>query len=314
MRRCFARAGFASVQLVDAQSRPDPSFPTVEAPNPENPAALALTFDEARRRGADLALVHDPDADRLGVLVPSAAGWRALTGNEIGLLLADHVLSNTRGRDRLVVDTVVSSRALAELAAFHHVHHVRTLTGFKWIVRPAIEHPEWQFVFGYEEALGYSVDPYVRDKDGISAALCFAQLAAALKTTGTTIEQRLRELATRHGLFATGSFSVTGQDEHASAAAMHGLRRSLPVMIGRHRVAEVEDLRSLGADLLVLSLEPAARLCIRPSGTEPKLKVYAEIVKRTDDDGYEDAQREAAAALEALQFAFRPSLEEMMND
>jgi phosphomannomutase len=263
-------------------------------------------------------LIHDPDADRLGVLIPSGGTWRALSGNEIGLLLADHVLTHGAGRDRLVVDTVVSSSALAELAAFHDVHHVRTLTGFKWIVRPAIEHPDWRFVFGYEEALGYSVDPYVRDKDGISAALYFAHLMASLKARDSSVELQLRELAMRHGMFATRSFAVVGDDERAASVAMSQLRRGLPATIDDRRVVQVEDLLHgngmPATDLLVLRLEREARVCLRPSGTEPKLKVYLEVIRHPSDAaacGVES--RRAAGELEALRIALRPMLEAMMN-
>ena len=212
----FARTGFGQVVVVDEQRDPDATFPTVASPNPEDEDALALTREQAERTRADVALVHDPDADRLGVLVPDDAGWRALTGNEIGLLLADHVLTRTAGEDRLVVDTVVSSSALARLAAAHEVHHVRTLTGFKWIVRPAIDRPELRFVFGYEEALGYSVDAYVRDKDGISAALAFRRADLGSATArDRTVTDRLRELAVAHGLFSTDSWVLAGTDPAA---------------------------------------------------------------------------------------------------
>jgi phosphomannomutase len=314
-RACFARAGFAPPVLVDAQADPDPVFPTIGSPNPEAADALALTLEQARAVDADVALVHDPDADRLGVLVPGADGWRALTGNEIGLLLADHVLSNTEGDDRLVVDTVVSSSALAALASFHRVHHVRTLTGFKWIVRPGIEHPEWRFVFGYEEALGYSVDPYVRDKDGISAALYFAELVATSKAAGTSVDHRLRDLAVEHGLFATGSFSLVADDGRALVEVTRELRRNMPSHIGSHRVTDVDDLLpDGGTDLVVMRLDPSARVCIRPSGTEPKLKVYTEVVEQVPDtDAYDEVGRAATAHLDALRIALRPVLEAMMN-
>jgi phosphomannomutase len=164
----FAEAGFEPPYVVAEQLEPDPRFPTVDSPNPEEANAQQLARGLAAHVDADVALIHDPDADRLGVLSLVDGEWRSLNGNEIGLLLADHLLDRTESDDRLVVDTVVSSSALGALAKAHHVHHARTLTGFKWIVRPAIEHPEWRFVFGYEEALGFSVDAFVRDKDGIS--------------------------------------------------------------------------------------------------------------------------------------------------
>ncbi len=220
----FARAGVGEVVVVDAQREPDARFPTVVSPNPEDDEALRLTRDQAEKARADVALVHDPDADRLGVLVPDDAGWRALTGNEIGLLLADHVLARTTGDDRLVVDTVVSSSALAHLAAAHHVHHVRTLTGFKWIVRPAIDQPELRFVFGYEEALGYSVDAFVRDKDGISAALAFAALVADLDARnghgrGPAARARGRARLVQHRLVGPGRHHPRADRVHHEAVA-----------------------------------------------------------------------------------------------
>ena len=227
----FDRAGLAPPIVVDAQREPDGAFPTVAAPNPEDPDATLLALDEAMRHGAVVALVHDPDADRLGVLAPMGGAWRALTGNEIGLLLADHILTHSDGDDRLVVDTVVSSSALARLAAAHQVHHVRTLTGFKWIVRPAIDNPHLRFVFGYEEALGFSVDDYVRDKDGISAAVSFADLVDSLATNGQTVADRLEALAVRHGLFLTATWTLASHTPRAIDHVMDdfasGCRRAL---------------------------------------------------------------------------------------
>jgi phosphomannomutase len=278
-----------------------------------------MTRDEAERTQADVALVHDPDADRLGVLVPDDGGWRALTGNEIGLLLADHVLARTTGEDRLVVDTVVSSSALAHLAAAHEVHHVRTLTGFKWIVRPALDRPELRFVFGYEEALGYSVDAYVRDKDGIPAALAFAALTSDLDAGQRTVTDRLRELAVAHGLFSTDSWVLAGTTRDRIATAMKRLREARPTTIGSFTVDSVEDFAT-GAELpptnlLTLTLLPSARLAIRPSGTEAKLKVYAEVQSTVADDAaYEAASAVAATQLEELRAATLPLLEELMID
>ena len=181
----FGRAGFPAPNVVADQCEPDPDFPTVAFPNPEEPGALDLALARAQALGADVILANDPDADRLGVAIPEDDGdWRSLTGDEIGSLLADHVLRNTDGDDRLVATTVVSSRLLSKMAAAHGVHFAETLTGFKWIVRPALEHPEWRFVFGYEEALGYLVGDAVHDKDGIGAALAFAGLVADLKDPG----------------------------------------------------------------------------------------------------------------------------------
>jgi phosphomannomutase len=288
-QRAFAAAGFPPPHLVAAQAEPDPDFPTVAFPNPEEPGALDLGLALARDVGADVLLANDPDADRLGVAVPDGQrGWRALTGNEIGVLLADHLLRRRgQGADRLVVTTVVSSRLLSRMADALGVHYAETLTGFKWIVRPAIEHPEWSFVFGYEEALGYSVGPAVRDKDGIGAALLFAELVAGLRQQGSTVPARLEELARRFGLHATASwskrFASRAGGAAEAAAVMGGLRASAPPELAGLAVERVEDLarRVDGprSDTVIWELEGGARAVFRPSGTEPKLKVYLEVVE-----------------------------------
>lgn len=313
------RSGFEDVRAVEAQREPDAAFPTIVSPNPEDLQTLVLARDQAERANADVAFVHDPDADRLAVLVPGSSGWRALSGNEIGLLLADHVLGRTSGTDRLVVDTVVSSSALAALAEAHEVHHARTLTGFKWIVRPAIERPELRFVFGYEEALGYSVDAYVRDKDGISAAVAFAALVSELRARHCTVDDRLRELAVAHGLFTTAAWTRTGPSRDSLAIVMARLRQTLPEAVGAFAVESVEDFADGGdlppTDLLVLRLRPDSRLAIRPSGTEPKLKFYAEVIDAVPDEAVFDRVRATAVArLDALRDATEPWLEGLTID
>lgn len=314
----FDRAGFIDVTVVDEQREPDGAFPTLRSPNPEDPSALALTMRCAERSDAVVAVVQDPDADRLGVVVPTPEGWRALTGDEIGLLLGDHVLRRTKGDDRLVVDTVVSSSALARLAEAHRVHHTRTLTGFKWIVRPALAGNDRRFVFGYEEALGFSVDGYVRDKDGISSALAVAALAADQRSGGHTLTDRLRELAVAHGLFRTAAWTLRAPSQQVVADAMRSWRTSLPTSVGGLRVERVEDFAGGGdlppTDLLVLHLEGRARVAVRPSGTEPKLKMYAEVVSnvaRADD--YDREVAHADSRLDSLRDALLPLLEDVLG-
>ncbi len=181
----FRRAGLAPPAVVEAQFRPDPAFPTVAFPNPEEPGAMDLLLELAARTGADIAIANDPDADRLGAAIPTSdGGWRKLTGDELGWLLADHILDTTTGDDRLVVTTVVSSSLLADMAAHHGVHYAETYTGFKWIGRTILDHPQWRFVFGYEQALGYLVAPLPLDKDGISAAVLVAEVAGRAKRGG----------------------------------------------------------------------------------------------------------------------------------
>lgn len=314
----FERVGLPAPHVVEAQLRPDGSFPTVTSPNPEEPDATALAVDDAARVGADVALVHDPDADRLGVLAPIDGKWRALTGNEIGLLLADHILTHSSGPERLVVDTVVSSSALGKLAASHGVHHARMLTGFKWIVRPAMEHPEWRFVFGYEEALGFSVDPFVRDKDAISAALVLVDLVASLRARGESVSERLRGLATEHGLFTTASWTLPVAEREQLAQLMARLRSSSPKRVGDVRVRTAVDYLPGSdlppTDLLEYHLGDGSRLSVRPSGTEPKLKVYAEVVSTVGGEGdYAGAVSTAHRRLADLRAAFMPMLESLLT-
>jgi phosphomannomutase len=279
-------AGFAPPAVVPEQGDPDPDFPTVAFPNPEEPGALDLALALAAREGADVVIANDPDADRLAVALPHApgGGWSALTGDEIGLVLADWLLAGGDGADRLVATTVVSSSALSRLAAARGVAFAETLTGFKWLARAALDRPDLRFVYGYEEALGSCVGTLVRDKDGITAALAFAELAAAERRAGRTVRDRLDDLARELGVHATRqrSIRVEGADGLARMAAIvDALAAGPPAAVAGIPVDEVEDLR-LGERLpptegLVLR-GAGVRLIVRPSGTEPKLKCYAEAV------------------------------------
>ncbi|HZQ59341.1 MAG TPA: phospho-sugar mutase [Acidimicrobiales bacterium] len=259
--QAFARAGFGDVHPVAAQEHPDPDFPTVSFPNPEEPGALDLAFAEAERTGADIILANDPDADRLAV----AVGGTKLTGDQVGCLIADYLLRqpNPGGATRLVVSSIVSSTLLGRIAADYGARYERTLTGFKWIVRPALAHPNWQFVLGYEEALGYSVHGIVHDKDGISAALVVAELAAELKQQGLTLEDRLDELDRRYGRYRTAQRAFRLPSDEQQAAMV--------------RVRAQPGAREVGPDVVEVGGE-GWRVIFRPSGTEPKLKVYAEAV------------------------------------
>jgi phosphomannomutase len=274
----FACADLPRPWIVGAQADPDPTFPTVSFPNPEEPGAMDLVLAEADRVRADLAIANDPDADRLGVAVPLPdGGWRKLRGDEIGWLFADHILRYTEGDDRLVVTTLVSSILLSRMAAAAHVHYAETFTGFKWIARAIAEHPDYRFVFGYEQALGYLVTDRPRDKDGITAAVLMAEIAALAKHEQTTLLERLDDIAARFGRHVTAERSIRVPVE-SMAAFMDRLRAAPPTELASEKVTEVTDF--VEANLLRFTLGDSTRVQVRPSGTEPKVKIYAEAVDR----------------------------------
>ncbi len=290
VQRAFEQAGLAAPLVVAEQFEPDGNFPTVAFPNPEEPGAMDAVIALARRSGADIALANDPDADRLGVAVPTRTGeWRLLTGDEIGCLLADYVLAHTSGDDRLVVTTLVSSSLLGKMAAAAGVHYAESFTGFKWIARAAIDRPDLRFVFGYEQALGYLVTPAPVDKDGIGAAVVMAHIASAAKAEGRLIDELLDDLATRFGRHRTTERSVRLAPD-AGRAAVETLRISPPTAIAGCAVTEVTWIADAG--LLRFHCGPGERVQVRPSGTEPKVKVYAEAV-----DGDPNPLADAVAAL-----------------
>jgi phosphomannomutase len=272
--KVFAAARFEPLLKVAAQAAPDPDFPTVAFPNPEEPGALELALALAREHDADLVIANDPDADRCAVAVPVAGAWRMLRGDEVGVLLADALLR--KGVKGTYATTIVSSSMLAAMAAHHHVGYVQTLTGFKWLSRAADD-----LAYGYEEALGYAVAPeVVRDKDGISAALLIAELAAQLKLDGSSLPARLEELASTYGRYATDQISVRVADLDVISEAMTRLRAAPPQELVDEPVTYTDllpggDLPS--TDAVRLSW-PGGRVVVRPSGTEPKLKVYLEVV------------------------------------
>jgi phosphomannomutase len=298
VRRLFVLAGFAEPVAVWEQAYPDATFPTVAFPNPEEPGALDRALAVARSARADVVLANDPDADRLGVAIRDDAGWRPLTGDEIGVLLADHVLATTSGGDRLVACSLVSSSMLGRLAAAHGVHFATTLTGFKWIVRAVDTVPGARFVFGYEEALGYAVGDLVRDKDGLTAALTFADLAARLKADGRTIRDQLEHLARTHGLHATRQVSLRRPIPEIRDAVERVIGEPPTELAGR----PVVSIERPAEDILVLHLRGDARVVVRPSGTEPKLKAYLQVVIEKFDD-YAAAKADAASELDDLRRA-----------
>ncbi len=307
----LADAGFDAPAVVAEQYEPDPDFPTVSFPNPEEPGALDLSFALARRLGADLVLANDPDADRLavGVFDPAAASWRRLTGDEVGILLGAHLIDCSSGDDRLVATTIVSSTMLSALAREEGVAYAETLTGFKWIARAAATSPGHRLLFGYEEALGYAVSDAVADKDGMSAALVVAALAASAKAKGTTLLDLLDGLAVRLGVHDTAQWSLRLEGAGATArmaAIVTRLRSGPPDRLAGRAVTEVVDLAHGSAtlpptDALVLVLEGGGRVVVRPSGTEPKLKAYLEIATSPPGaSGLAAARAEARRDLEAL--------------
>ncbi|MEV5926520.1 phospho-sugar mutase [Streptomyces cellulosae] len=271
----FARAGFPTPDLVTEQAEPDPDFPTVAFPNPEEPGAMDLAFAKARETNPDLVIANDPDADRCAAAVKDGGDWRMLRGDEVGALLAAHLVR--RGATGTFAESIVSSSLLGRIAGKAGLPYEETLTGFKWIAR--VE----GLRYGYEEALGYCVDPDgVRDKDGITAALLLTELASELKSENRTLLDLLDDLAVEHGLHATDQLSVRVKDLGLIAAAMRRLREQPPTELAGLRITKAEDL-SEGTDKLpptdgLRYTLDGARVVVRPSGTEPKLKCYLEVV------------------------------------
>jgi phosphomannomutase len=297
--RVLEAAGFAAPHVVAQQEQPDPEFPTVAFPNPEEPGAMDLAMALAAEVDADLVVANDPDADRCAAAVPSPHGWRMLRGDEVGALLADHLLRS--GKQGVYAQSIVSSSLLGKMAAAAGQPHAETLTGFKWIGR--ID----GLAFGYEEALGYCVDPeHVKDKDGVSALLLLCDLAARAKAEGRTLNDLLDDIAVRHGLHATDQLSVRVSDLAEIGAAMTRLRETPPTTLGGMAVEDAEDLTRGSAELpptdgLRYRLAGGARVIVRPSGTEPKLKCYLEVVVAVDpEDGVDAARIAAAGRLDAL--------------
>ena len=292
LRAAFVATGFPAPSVVDSQAEPDPDFPTVSFPNPEEPGAMDRVIALAAATHADLAIANDPDADRCAVAVPHGDGWRMLRGDEVGALLADHLMR--RGVTGRYATTIVSSSLLRAMCRARDLPYGETLTGFKWIVRAGDG-----LVYGYEEALGYCVAPeLVRDKDGISAALLVCELAAGLKAQGRTLADRLDEIAAEFGVYATDQLSVRVEDLSEIDRTMSRLRAEPPARLLGQDLTSVED-RLPDSDVLILRHE-RARVVVRPSGTEPKLKAYLEVVEPMGGDGVPAARQRAAAALAAL--------------
>ncbi len=315
--RAFEQAGFVEPDVVSAQAEPDPDFPTVAFPNPEVPGALDLALAQARRIDADLVIANDPDGDRLAVAVPDKSapgGWRMLTGDQVGALLGCYLLNQfpappSGPDDRLLASTIVSSTLLSRIVASAGARYAETLTGFKWIVRAGESQPDARFILGYEEALGYAVTDVVRDKDGIGAALALLGLAARARSGGESLLDVYDALEAAHGVHLTAQITVPTA---APADVTARLRAAAPTFLGGQPVISVSDLTGgkgglPSADVLIYKLA-GARVVIRPSGTEPKIKAYLEIVEPLAGGRLSEARRQAAARLDPLREAVRQLL------
>ncbi len=318
--RAFEQAGFPPPDLVEAQAKPDPDFRTVRFPNPEEPGTLDLALAQARRSGADLVLANDPDGDRLAVAVPddnAPGGWRTLTGDQLGSLLGAYLLGQDSakaeaagsGEQPLVVSTIVSATLLASMAAAAGAKYAETLTGFKWIVRAGDLRPELRFVFGYEEALGYTVGTTVRDKDGIGAALAVLGLAARARAGGESLLEAYDALEVAHGVHLTEQVTIATQ---APVHVMSRLRADAPRELAGQPITDSSDLTGGTADLpsadVLRYWLPGARVVIRPSGTEPKIKAYIQVVEPVIAGRLTEARRAARARMEPLAQAIRDLL------
>ncbi len=303
--RALSATGFTDVTVVESQHRPDPEFPTVAFPNPEEPGALDEAMKLGSQIGADLILANDPDADRSSAAIPdpsAPSGWKQLSGDEIGSLLGDAIGATAAEADALgtFANSIVSSRLLGKIAQSHGFPYESTLTGFKWISRvPGL-------VFGYEEAIGFCVDPaYVRDKDGISASTRLAALAANLKAEGLTLEDQLDQLALQHGLYATAPLTIRVEDLSLIAKGMTNLRENGIASLAGSPIVKSADLANgyegLPATDGLLYLSAANdRVIVRPSGTEPKLKCYLEVIVEVIDADVQAARQVAQARLESV--------------
>jgi len=332
LRIALAEAGFSRVVSVPEQQKPDGRFPTVSFPNPEEHGAMDLAFALARKERADLVLANDPDADRLAVAVPDArspSGYLQFTGNQVGVLLGHYLLTERPlGEKPLVIASLVSSPMLGAIALVLGVHYEETLTGFKWIAHRAMHLEKTEghrFLFGYEEALGYTVGDVVRDKDGIGAALLMAEMAAVLKARGRTLQEELEFLARKYGLYVSGQVNVTRKGAEGAEEIrtwMRRLRENPPAEVGALKVVAVVDIAAgtrrmveggaaepialPKSNVIVLELSGRARIIVRPSGTEPKIKCYFDFREPVlESEPFAEAQKRAQATLDALANDFK---------
>jgi phosphomannomutase len=300
LQRVFHRAGFPSLILVQSQAQPDPDFPTLPFPNPEEPGALDLALESAKAFDADLVIANDPDADRCSVAIKERdLTWRALRGDEIGAILGEVIAKNAQSGT--LANSIVSSSILSKIAAHHQLNFEETLTGFKYIAKIP------NLIFGYEEAIGFCVDPQtVNDKDGVSAALLMAQIATDLKSEGKTLNDLLDEIWETYGFHATEQISIRVSDLALISTLMNKLRTQTITEIAGFKVLSKDDLAKPtnflpATEGLRFNLEKKIRIIIRPSGTEPKIKCYIEVVNSD--------KNLALSLLEQL----RPSLRELLS-
>lgn len=277
LQRVFHKAGFASLILVKAQADPDPDFPTVAFPNPEEPGAIDLALETARNFGADLVIANDPDADRCAAAVNDPkVGWRMLRGDELGVILGESIARKTK--TGILANSIVSSSILSKIASHYNLDFSETLTGFKYLAKIP------NLTFGYEEALGYCVDSHtVNDKDGLSAALMLAQIAVDLKAENKTVVDLLNEVWARHGFHGTEQISIRVNSLTEVSTLMGGLRVNPPNEIAGRKVESIDDLEKPSNNLpptdgLRIWLAGGIRIIIRPSGTEAKMKCYVEVI------------------------------------
>lgn len=318
-------AGFTQVYSVASQREPDGDFPTVNFPNPEEKGAMDLVIAEAKKHGAMLACANDPDADRFAVAVRRDDGeYQMLTGDQVGVLFGHYLLSHAKDNQRLTGTTIVSSSLLSKIAQGFGTQSFTTLTGFKWLMNVGIAKtsPEDQFLFAYEEALGYTVGSMVWDKDGLSALVAFAQLTAELVAKGQTIWDRLEQIYREHGFHLNVQVSIALKPDTPNIGAY--LREHPPVKIGELDVLSTDDLKALErrfadgsvekidlppSDVLTYCLAGGARVIVRPSGTEPKIKCYYEVVETmVDIDTLASAQARASKAMDDFIHAHQASL------
>lgn len=310
--RVLERAGFPNVTVVPEQAQPDPEFPTVVFPNPEEPGAMDLAVALGSAENADVVIALDPDADRCAIAIPSTSEdgettWRRLTGDELGALLGEHAASDPERSGDTLACSIVSGRLLGRIAEHHGLKFRQTLTGFKWIARaPGLR-------FGYEEAIGYCTDPLaVRDKDGITTAVRVASYVDRLKHSSATVQGELDRLARLHGLYATAPLTFRVADLELIPQGMQRLRENPPVELVGSPVVEYTDLSKGGPELLptegvLIRTEADDRVIVRPSGTEPKLKCYLEVVLPVEE-GAEIPRAEATSRLEQISDEIRQAV------